>query len=410
VKVALLHQHYWPEIAATAQLVTDLCEDLCADGHSVSVYCGQPSYRETVRRTLPRQERHRGVEIHRVWSYRPEHRTIAGRLAQYSSYFAASLGAIAAHHDPPDVVLVVSTPPLLLGVSGALLRAVRGVPFVYSVQDLYPDVAMDLGVLRPGLLANSIDQVALGLYRAATRLVAVSESMAVRLVKKGVPPDRIDVIHNWADTDAVTPLPRDNPFARAHGLADGFVVQYAGNVGRSQGLEQLPAAAAALRELPITFVVVGDGDARAALEREVARTHLTNVRFLPPQPRESLAELLASSDVGFVPMRRGIGGDLMPSKLYGIMAAARPVLAAVEDESEVATVVRQSECGFVVPAEDPAALAEVVRQAWTARAELPAIGARGREACARLFGRRAATRRYADVLARAVESRRPGRA
>lgn len=406
MRIALLHQHYWPEIAATAQLLTDLCEDLVAAGHEVSVFCGQPSYREAVRRTLPAHETHVGVDVQRVWSYRPERRTIPRRVAQYATYFASSLGAIAASQQAPDVVFVMSTPPLLLGVSGALLRFGRGVPFVYSVQDLYPDVAVDLGVLRPGPLAKSIDLVATGLYRSAARLVAVSESMATRLVRKGVPPDRIDVIHNWADTDSIVETPRDNAFARANGLADTFVVQYAGNVGRSQGLEHLPVAAELLRDLPVTLAVVGDGDAREPLEREVARRHLTNVRFLPPQPRDGLSVMLASSDVGFVPMRRGIGGDLMPSKLYGIMAAARPVLAAVEEESEVATVVRQSDCGMVVPAEDPEALAAAIRHAYAERASLPAVGARGRAACIRLFGRASATHRYGEVLARAVAGHR----
>ena len=169
MKIALLHQHYWPEVAATAQLLADLCEDLASAGHEVAVYCGQPSYREVTRRSLPAHERHAGVDIHRVWSYRPEQRTIPGRMAQYASYFAASLGAIAARRERPDIVFVMSTPPLLLGVSGVALRTLRGIPFVYSVQDLYPDVAVDLGVLPRGPLASSIDRVATSLYRSAAR-------------------------------------------------------------------------------------------------------------------------------------------------------------------------------------------------------------------------------------------------
>lgn len=399
MRVLVLHQHYWPEIAATAQLLTDLCEDLAAAGDEVHVVCGQPSYRETS--TLESFERRRGVEIHRVWSYRPAKRTIPRRLAHYVSYFSASLARSIATVRP-DVVFVMSTPPLLLGASGAFLRALRGTPFVYCVQDLYPDIALDLGVLRPGPLATTIDLGARALYRAARRVVAITESMAVRLTVKGVPPDRIDVVHNWADTSAIRVGERDNAFARRYGLdSRSFVVQYSGNVGRSQGLEHLLDAAETLRSSPVRFAIIGDGDAREGLQQDASRRGLGNVVFVPPQPREQLSESLAASDVGFVPMRRGIGADLMPSKLYGIMAASRPVLAAVDDRSEVARIVRSHGCGFVVAPEDPRALATGIREALERRSDLAELGAAGRRACEDHFSRKAATARYRRVLVRA---------
>jgi colanic acid biosynthesis glycosyl transferase WcaI len=398
LRVLVLHQHYWPETAATAQILSDLCEDLARRGHHVTVVCGQPSYRATDSRSvLAPSERHKGVDIRRVWSVRPDSRAIPARLLRYGSYFASSLTA-SLLRARPDVCFVMSTPPLLLGLSATLLRSLRDVPFVYSVQDLYPDIAVDLGVLRAdSVLTRAIDLAASHCYQAANALVTLSPGMASKLAAKNLPPERIHVIPNWADTSSVKPMPRDNGFAREHGLADRFVVQYSGNLGLSQGLECVLRAAELLRSLPIHFALIGDGNARASL-KELAKG-APNVSFLPPQPRERLAEVLSACDIGLVTMKHDVAADLVPSKLYGIMAAARPVLASVEESSEVARVVHSHECGWIVAPESAEGVADGVRRAFEASAEQrAALGERGRQACTTLYSRSALTQRYAEVI------------
>ncbi len=404
LRILVLHQHYWPEIAATAQLLTDLCEDLASYGHQVEVVCGQPSYRRVDGATkLPATEQHHGVQIHRVWSHLPQERTIARRLAQYGTYFASSLTASLLSRKP-DVCFVMSTPPLLLGLSGSLLRAVRDVPFVYSVQDLYPDIAVHLGVLKAGALSTqAIDTVARTCYRAAASITTLSPGMARRLADKGVPESRIHVIPNWSAASSVARLPRDNPFAREHQLCDRFVVQYSGNLGLSQGLEHVLEAAQLLRELPVTLALIGDGNAREGLQKRASELKLDNVRFLPPQPRELLPELLASCEVGLVTMKRAVGDDLVPSKLYGILAAGRPVIAAVESSSEVARVVNQHRCGWVVEPESAQALAQGIRAALEAsERDRAARGDAGHRACEQEYSRAALTRRYEHILSSAA--------
>jgi glycosyltransferase involved in cell wall biosynthesis len=400
LRVLVLHQHYWPEIAATAQILSDLCEDLAERGHSVTVVCGQPSYRvlDGAERQ-PTEEQHRGVRIRRVWSVRPASRGVPARLLKYGSYFASSL-AEALLRGRPDVCFVMSTPPLLLGLSATMLRQLRSVPFVYSVQDLYPDIAIDLGVLTAnGPLTSAIDLVARQCYRAAAAMVTLSPGMAEKLASRSGASERIHVIPNWADTSTLRPAPRDNAFARAHGLADRFVVQYSGNLGMSQGLDGLIDAAEALRALPIQFAFIGDGNARPSLERAVKERRLANVSFLPPQPRENLSEVLSACDLGTVPMKRNVAGDLVPSKLYGIMAAARPVLASVEPRSEVARVVREHDCGWVVAPESGEALAAGIQRAFSmTSAQRTEFGERGRDACTRLYTREVLTSRYAEVI------------
>jgi colanic acid biosynthesis glycosyl transferase WcaI len=406
MRVLVLHQHYWPEIAATAQILTDLCEELARAGHDVTVVTAQPSYRaaEGLLSACAKREERSGVRIRRVWSYVPPRRSISRRLIHYVTFFFASL--IAALREPrPDVVLVMSTPPLLLGVSGALLRVLKRVPFVYSVQDLYPDVAIALGILKAGRLTDAVDAVARKLYRAAAHVVALSPAMAEKIVAKGVAPARVRVIPNWADTDAVRPYPRENAFAREHGLTGRFVVQYSGNVGLTQGLEQLLDVAVQLADEPVLFAIIGDGNARPALEEAARRRKLPNVKFIPPQPRERLPEVLASCDVGLVTMKRGVANDLVPSKLYGIMAAGRPVLASVELDSEVARVLRAHRCGVLVDAENPAALASSIREMLNNPDELGEMGEAGRASCSSFYSRTACAAQYESVLREVVSDR-----
>lgn len=404
MRILVLHQHYWPEIAATAQILADLCEDLASFGHDVTVVCGQPSYRmSSGLGRLPAYETRRGVQIDRVWSYTPERRGIPQRLAHYASYFATSL-SVALTRPRPDVCLVMSTPPLLLGVSGALLRSLRGVPFVYSVQDLYPDIAVHLGVIKAtGPVAHAVNFVAKHSYAAAAELVTLSPGMAQSLIAKELDPERVHVVPNWADTSSVESRPRDNNFAKEHGLASGFVALYSGNLGQSQGLEHVLDAAKMLRHLPITFAFAGDGKARPGLEAQTKQAGLSNVRFLSAQPRDRLSDLLSSCDVGLVTMKKGVGDDLVPSKLYGIMAAARPVLAAVESSSEVARVLRTHDCGYITePENGPALAACLVRAFEDSELQRVALGRNGRTACAANYSRQVLTRGYEAVLRRAA--------
>lgn len=405
MRVLALHQHYWPENAAAGQILADVCEDVAANGHEVEVICGHASYRagDGVR-ALPAQEFHAGVDIRRVPLYVAKRRTIPGRLLQYFSYFAASLKA-SLQAKRPDVVLVLSSPPLLLGFTGAVLEQLRGVPFVYSVQDLYPNVARSLGVLNDGTGYRLIDQVASRLYREATSIVTLSNMMRDGLISKGVRSESIHVVPNWADTDSVQPMARDNEYARRNNLCDKFVVQYSGNVGLSQGLDAVVGAFSQLADLPIMLTIVGDGNARQHLKSQVAQSGIKNVQFLPAVPRAQLPEVLASSDVGLVPMRRGVESDLVPSKLYGIMAAAKPVLATVDARSEVARTVIEGSCGRVVAPEDGTALAKSLRQLFHDRERLQLWGANGRALVEQRYSRRVCTPAYLNVLQRAAERR-----
>ena len=393
MRILILHPHYWPEIAATAQLLTDLAEDLVLAGHEVHVVAGQPSYRAQSER-LPSREVHRGVHITRVPTYRPRERQGARRVAHYLSYFATSLAP--AITERVDVALVLSPPPLLCGVTGAMARRLSGTPFVYVVEDLYPELAKELGALSSGLGYRALVRAARGIHDAAGAVVAISDDLGARLVEIGVDPGSVEVVHNWADTEAITPRSTDTSLRSELGLADRFVVLYAGNVSRTLGLGAIVEAARSIVDKPISLLVCGEGDARAALEREAEG--IANVRFLGSQPRERLGELLATADVGLVTTRRGEHSLRFPSKLFGVMAAARPVLATT-DEPELAAIVGAADCGIATAPEDPRALADAMARLFAMPSEaLTAMGARGRVVAEARFSRRVATERYRRLL------------
>jgi glycosyltransferase involved in cell wall biosynthesis len=239
------------------------------------------------------------------------------------------------------------------------------------------------------------------LVRRAACNVALGETMRQRLIEgKGAPPDRTTIIANWADTSAIVPGPKRNTFSEAHGLVDRFVVMHSGNIGLSQNLETLVEAAALLRDVPdIQVVFVGDGVRKADLQAQARALELTNVTFLPFTPRERLSESFATADVFVISLQRGLAGYIVPSKLYGILAAGRPFVAAVEDECEVASIVRTQQCGRLAGPGNARDLADQILAFHADRAMAERLGANAR-AAGMAYDRRGQVRRYVDLFRR----------
>jgi glycosyltransferase involved in cell wall biosynthesis len=231
--------------------------------------------------------------------------------------------------------------------------------------------------------------------------------MRKRLIEnKGAPADRTTVIPSWTDTSAIVPGSKDNSFARAHGLADKFVVMHSGNLGLSQELESIVEAAALLSDLPDLVVVFqGDGVMRMPLETRAQSMGLSNVRFLPFAARADLGASFAAADVFVVSLQRGLAGFIVPSKLYGILAAGRPYVAAVEENGEVDIVTRRHDCGVIAEPGDAASVAAAIRGLYHDRSRTARLGANARAASA-LFDRRLQVQRYLDVFSSVLRPRR----
>ncbi len=400
--IAFFNRSYYPDQTATGQLLTELCEHLVGDhGCRVSVVAGLPlqplpGQEGDVRGLLTRESRH-GVEILRARGTRFAKRRFSGRAMNYVSYFLSACYA-GFSLDKPDVVVAMTDPPIV-GLAATLAGLRFGAPLVMAFQDIFPEVAVLLQDFHSETVNRGLQAVNKFLVRRAARSIVIGDTMRRRLIEaKGASPDRTVVIHNWADTTALQPGPRDNDFRRTHQLGDKFVVMHSGNLGLSQGLETLVEAAALLREAPnVCFVFQGDGVKKAELEQRVRDLGLTNVMFLPFVPKETLGSSFAASDVFIVSLQRGLAGYIVPSKLYGILAAGRPLIAAVEEQCEVAELAITHDCGVVIPPGDARALAGAVLRCRADRARLAQMGVNARR-IATTFDRSSQVARYLEVF------------
>jgi colanic acid biosynthesis glycosyl transferase WcaI len=381
-RILLLSLHFAPDTVSNAVVVTELAEELAARGHAVTAVAALPYHQghriePAYRGRLWHSGRHGAIRVVRTWLLLRGHKhDVGGRFMAYGTFNLTSTLA-AAVTGPYDVVITPS-PPLTIGVCGWLLARLWGAKFVYNVQDIYPDAAIKLGLLRGPRVIRFFAWLERFVYARADTVTVLSEDFRRNLLAKRVPDAKVVLIPNGVDTEFVRPLAKDNAFAREHGLVDRFVVLYAGNVGLAQGIDTLIDAARQTTVPQILFLVVGAGAGLEGARARVEAAGLGNVRFLPFQPRERLPELYASADVGVVLLRAGMGSTSTPSKLYTIMAAGRAVVAAVDPESEASCLVSAAGCGECVPPENAVALAAALERLAADPRRVAAFGAAGR--------------------------------
>ncbi len=405
--ILFLAQCYAPEEVSAAVLITELATGLVKPGHSatghrVTVITGAPSYPygrvfAGYRNRLYQLEMLDGVRVARTWSYISPHKTFWRRLFHYGTYsLSAFYGSLLA--GKPDVIVSYS-PPLTLGLSAWALSRLWKIPWVLQLEDLYPEAALAAGVLRPGLAARFFDWMARFQYQRAAHISVIAESFRESLLARGVPAERITLIPNWSDPDVVRPLPRENDFRRQHGAGRPFLVLYAGNTGLTSSLEDVLQAALLLKDDPdVFFLIVGEGVKKPALEAFAREQGLPNVAFLPYQPRELLPEIMAAADISLATLNSDSALSSLPSKVFTIMASARPVLAIAPPQSELARLVAEAGCGIVVPPGQPQRLAGILREHKSQLTNLQGMGSRGRIQLEQEYSRAGCVSRYEQML------------
>lgn len=404
MRILFLTTYYRPESATNAILITLLAEELARKGHQVTVITGMPHYDNNrveakYRGKLWAREQQNGVDIRRVYLYVPANKSkLTGRLLNYISFNITSALAIlfTKRHD----VLFAPSPPLTNGITAWFTSALKRMPFVYNVQDIYPDVAVRLGVLKNPRLIRLFSRMELFVYRKAAAVSVISDCFQRNLVAKNVPAEKLKIIPNFVDVDFVSPRPRLNAFSREHGLNDKFVVVFAGNVGLSQGLETVLQAAQKLTGLPdIHFLIVGNGASKNELRQQAETMQLRNVTFLPLQPYERVPELYSAGDVCLIPLKRGLTENSVPSKLWTIMGVARPVVATVDSASDTYKVIREADCGLCAEAEDATGMAAAITRLYHDCDLAETMGKRGRAYVEQFYTRQRVSDQYEHLFA-----------
>jgi colanic acid biosynthesis glycosyl transferase WcaI len=383
----IISELFYPEQTSTGYFLSEIARGLALDW-DVSVICAQPTYSERGIKA-PWQETWAGVNIHRMWSTRFDKDRLPLRLLNLATFTLSCLSFVLWRVRRGDRVLVVTNPPSIFPFIGFLTR-IRGAKGLLLVHDVYPDVLSVTGHLdHRGLLYRVFDKMVSSACRQYDRIIVLGRDMrALMMSKSGLPPSRHAIIPNWGDIELVRPCSRkENSFAARHGMGDAFTVQFSGNIGRTHDVETLLASAKATadrRDIQYWFIGYGGKAAQLQAGSEESRS---NVHVLPRQPRKVLGKMLASADVVVIAFIPGMKGLSVPSRMYNVMAAGTAIIAMTESGSELALVVEESGCGWVIPPNDDAALTKLLLALATPEGRIE-VHEKGRAA------RRAASERY----------------
>lgn len=375
--------NYAPEITGIAPHNVALCEFLQREGHDVEMvttFAYYPAWRKRPedRHKFFRADWINGVPVHRCWHFVPAHVTAWKRIF-HEATFALTSTIRAMCLKRPNLYVIVS-PPLLLGMAGWFVAKLKGATFVFHVQDLQPDAAVGLGMLKSGVFTRALYRLEAFAYKHAVRVCGISEEILDAFRQKGVPDNKLIFFPNAVALPERAEIPPAGRFRAKHGFApDEFLAIYAGNLGMKQGLHLLLDAAEALPPLKdIRIVMAGDGAAREMLEQDARERRLTNLSMLPLQFGSDYKELLVDADVSLITQQSGSGNAFFPSKLLITLAYSSPVITVSDEGSALARVVAEGRFGRNILPGNPAQLARTLQELSKDRPLLRHWGENGR--------------------------------
>ena len=432
MRVILLTSLFYPEIGANAKRMTHLAEDLQKRGDEVIVVTAFPYY---TNKTLPQEykgkfislESYKGIKVIRTFTYLPSSKTPLRRLLTFSSFMLSSVFALLYLKGRYDLLITIS-PPLFSGVSAFIISRLKRIPFIFDLQDIYPETAVSLGVLKDGFTLSLAQGLERFIYRKAEAISVISSGFKDNLRKKGVPDRKVHIIPNWVDIELFNPEFKDDlsagsPVYRASGrertaeagpsaglaaeagkirkelnLDNKFVVMFAGNLGLAQGLQTLVKCAKLLREnKDIEFVFVGEGVERENLVNLIKKYSLSNLRFISGQPNKKMPAYLSLANVCLAHLRRGeIWKMTIPSKIYEYMAMGKPIIIGVDGEAK--RLIESANCGVYVQPEDPERLSKAILKLYKDKQLCFEYGKRGRSYVRKNYSRRKIVDEYISVV------------
>jgi colanic acid biosynthesis glycosyl transferase WcaI len=401
MRVVVWGINYAPEFTGIAPHSVALCEFLEREGHDVEMVTSFPYYPTWQKRPEDRGRLYRtdvinGVPVHRCWHFVPARVSALKRIFHEGSFvFTSTLRALFV--EQPDVFVVVS-PPLLLGAAAWFVGKVKRAPYVFHVQDMQPDAAVGLGMLKQSSFTRALYALEAFAYRHAARVSGITRGMLRTFRSKAVPEPKLVYFPNAIELKTDEPAPARGEFRKRHGFRpDEFLAIYAGNLGVKQGLEVLLETAALLRDKPIRFLICGDGAQREALAARAREMHLPNFNLLPLQFGRDYRALLVDADVCFITQQAGAGNSFFPSKLLGLLAESKPVVTVAAPECELALSLAEGNFGVNIPPGQPQELATLLDSLASDRERLWIYGANGRRYVEQ-FDKRRVMQGFADEL------------
>jgi glycosyltransferase involved in cell wall biosynthesis len=410
-KILVIEQHFYPEVAATGQLLLDLCEDLVKAGYQVKVITGNPTELHQKEIKIPKRENYKGIEIVRLKNTTLSKYNMAGRVINYLTFHLSIFFHII-FSKRPDLVLVLSNPPFI-SFHGLILKIFKKCKVIYNVQDLFPDLAVELGKLRNKPFISILKTLSKYIIRKMDRVIVVGEYMERRIkedVLKDVvrKADHVVTIHNWADGERLKVIEKkDNYLGREWNLEDKFVVLYSGNIGYLHEFDTIIKAAENLRDRgykDIVFVFIGEGIKKEYIRKRAEKKGLNNILFFPYQARDKLTYSLGIADVSLVSLDEGFAGMVVPSKMYGILASGRPMIGIIGRESEINEIIREGRCGRIVKIGDGKALSGAIIEYYKNPQKCREEGMNGRKYFEENFDRKIATEKYIKVIEETLRS------
>lgn len=404
MKVLLLPAYFYPEQAASSYLGDNIRQAMCEAGCTLELYAPMPTrgISKEVRyyyKTRKMEHWHDSrLEIHRFSMYGEGKNPILRALRYVFCWCAQFWKGL--HAKDIDLIYLASTPPIQ-GVLGGLLKKIKKVPFVYNLQDIFPDSLAGTGLAKKDGLLWKIGRVIENFtYRNADKIIVISEDFKRNIMAKGVPEDKIVVVYNWVDEEAVKHVPREeNKLFDAYGLdRSKFYITYSGNIGLTQNMDMLLEVAKELEEDPnIQFVLIGEGAYKKRVEEIIAEKNIGNVTLLPFQPYEDISHVFSLGDVGLVISKPGVGENSVPSKTWSILSASHPVLANF-DENELKSIVAENQCGIFTKAGNKEAFIQAILHLYENRELCVEMGRNGREFIMKNLTRAVGTQKYVDVI------------
>jgi colanic acid biosynthesis glycosyl transferase WcaI len=409
VHVLIITPYYAPDLGPSAPLFTMLSKGLVQNGHQVTVITMLPNYPSGHTTASSngkwfQRSMENSVHVVRVSIPSVDRDKLVQRMLQFICFqIGATLASLSQNYD----VAIITNPALETWLPFTWQVVFRHMPIIFSVLDVYPDVGIKLGIFRSKPVIKVVTTLERFCLKHSAIIQIISDSFRPGLNELGAMDSKMVLVNVWVDTELIRPLPHDNSFAQKYDLVNRFVVLYAGNIGLSQGLENILRVAELLsNQKDLRFVFVGDGTGREILQAQAKQQQLLNVQFIPFQPRERLPEVLATADISLVILKHGIGTDSLPSKTFSIMASGRPIIVSVEADSEISKLIKKADAGVWVPPEQPSKLAEAILTLKQDNALRDRIGHNGRIWAEQRHSLQIATEQFEKLLLDAIASKK----